>query len=174
MLKILLERGRLISVVQVYAFGSLIADVNITEADLTIKTKSSPADVKTLNFGCRIDKQKVTVQTSPLGDYLSVRAPVLSAPDDGVSYTSVLLRCPPPIVTDLYCKSMLCKVYQAPFARTLVLPSKHWREISDLWTCEVDDFQQSDRDRDLGPAWRVSSWQDVCSCACGRLATCVA
>lgn len=146
MLKILLERGRMIGVVQVYAFGSLVSDVNITEKGLTVRTKASPPETKTLEFGCQIDKEKVSVHTSQLGDFVSVRAPVLSAPDEGVSYSNILLRTLVPTICDLYCNSCSARFTSSPFSKTLILPSKYWREISDLWTCEVDDFQQFARD----------------------------
>lgn len=145
-MQFLVERQRNINVLQVFVFGALVKDVNISSDRVIITRNAIPTELLSIAFGCTVDTKQMKVQTSQIGDFVHIRAPVLTADDMGINYRDVLLQTETFPVEHLYCSRCGLQLTSHGFSKTLPLPSKNWRDIADLWTCEVDHFQEFERD----------------------------
>jgi hypothetical protein len=150
MLRFIIDRQRNISVLNVSLFGKLIDKVDVNSTSVAVRCKGDPAEEVLLKFGCEINSKSVTVQSSQLGDFLHIRAPVLSSPDDGVLYAEVLLRTPAAQIRTLYCRKCQTSFSSRPFVKSFTMPSKNWRDLSDLWVCESEQFQAFERNELCG------------------------
>eukprot|EP00698_Gefionella_okellyi_P000215 TRINITY_DN10183_c0_g1_i1.p1 TRINITY_DN10183_c0_g1~~TRINITY_DN10183_c0_g1_i1.p1 ORF type:complete len:384 (-),score=50.56 TRINITY_DN10183_c0_g1_i1:172-1323(-) len=85
-----------------------------------------------------IDSSRLSLVPSSR-DFLQIRAPVLA--DVPRPYLEVHAERVAENVEALFCKFCGEQV-TTRFLKTLSLPSKHWQDVADLWTCEVETFQQ--------------------------------
>lgn len=119
-------------------------DLSVTLRLKCLATDEERVETCAVHLDRWIDFRNVAV-TQNFGDHICITAKFGDTSSALPSLSDGMLYGPAAAVNTLYCRFCSNALTTGPFFKTLALPSRHWQEMADLWTCEVETFKQFPR-----------------------------